>query len=46
VCGHIHEGRGIDTIGRTIVANCGAAFAGHYGRIEFGPEIAVDLRRA
>jgi uncharacterized protein len=27
VCGHIHEGRGVETLGQTTVVNCG--FAGH-----------------
>ena len=46
VCGHIHEGRGIEQLGRTTVVNCGAAFAGHYALAEVGDKVQVELRRA
>ncbi|MCS7303729.1 MAG: metallophosphoesterase [Thermoguttaceae bacterium] len=45
VCGHIHEGRGLDRIGRTWILNCGAASAGNYGLIEVGSELRLQLRR-
>jgi Icc-related predicted phosphoesterase len=30
VCGHIHEGRGTDQVGDTLVVNCGPAYKGMY----------------
>ncbi|HOM18604.1 MAG TPA: metallophosphoesterase family protein [Thermoguttaceae bacterium] len=45
VCGHIHEGRGLDRIGRTWILNCGAASGGSYGVVEIGPELRMELRR-
>ncbi|ASJ12323.1 metallophosphoesterase [Thermococcus thioreducens] len=35
VCGHIHEGRGVDRVGETVVVNPGPLFRGHYAVIEF-----------
>jgi uncharacterized protein len=48
VCGHIHEGRGVDFLGATTVVNCGAAKSGHYAlaEVEEGGRVEVDLRRA
>jgi Icc-related predicted phosphoesterase len=46
VCGHIHEGRGIEHLGRTTVVNCGAAFGGYYALAEVGEAVTVELRRA
>ena len=46
VCGHIHEGRGIDTLGQTTVVNCGPAAAGSYALIELGDDLRVELRKA
>jgi uncharacterized protein len=34
ICGHIHEGRGQDTIGKTKIVNCGQAERGCYALIE------------
>jgi uncharacterized protein len=45
VCGHIHEGRGIAELGRTIVVNCGAAASGSYALVELGPPVRVELRQ-
>ncbi len=52
ICGHIHEARGSERLGRTLVVNCGAANAGHFVRIsmdsiaqETGPHIQVDFLR-
>lgn len=42
LCGHIHESRGTDTIGRTQVANPGPISAGHYALVEVADR--VDLR--
>ncbi|MBM4160103.1 MAG: YfcE family phosphodiesterase [Ignavibacteria bacterium] len=44
VCGHIHEARGIDSIGKTQMVNCGPAGRGHYAVIEVGEGINVTLR--
>jgi uncharacterized protein len=46
VCGHIHEGRGVEQLGRTVVVNCGAAVAGFYALVELGETPAVELRQA
>jgi hypothetical protein len=49
VCGHIHEGRGVETLGRTKVVNCGLAAAGQYALVELaeiGEEVAVMLHVA
>ncbi|WP_297436916.1 metallophosphoesterase [Thermococcus sp.] len=35
VCGHIHEGKGEDRIGETVVVNPGPLFRGYYAVIEF-----------
>jgi len=44
VCGHIHEARGIDRIGRTQVVNCGAAGAGSYAVITIDEAVHIDLK--
>jgi len=46
VCGHIHEARGVERIGRTLVVNCGSGAAGYYAVLELGQQITVDIRRA
>ncbi|MCS7236781.1 MAG: metallophosphoesterase family protein [Thermoguttaceae bacterium] len=38
LCGHIHEGRGVDQIGRTIVVNAGHGARGYYAVVDLGPE--------
>ena len=38
-CGHIHEGRGTDMLGKTAVMNCGTASNGYYGLITIGETI-------
>jgi uncharacterized protein len=43
LCGHIHEARGEDAIGRSKVVNPRPASAGHYALLEVGDEIAVSL---
>jgi hypothetical protein len=42
ICGHIHEGRGKDVIGKTQVINCGPAGKGYYAVIELGEAVAVE----
>lgn len=44
-CGHIHEARGLDRIGRTWVLNCGAASAGNFAIAEISSDIRLQLRR-
>jgi len=46
VCGHIHEARGIDTLGQTTVVNCGPGASGSYALIEMDDAVAVELRKA
>jgi Icc-related predicted phosphoesterase len=43
LCGHIHESRGEDTIGRSKVANPGPARAGHYAVVTLDAKITVSL---
>jgi len=45
ICGHIHEGRGLDRIGQTWVLNCGPAAAGNYGLVEVASELRLELCR-
>lgn len=42
VCGHIHEARGRDAIGKTQIVNCGPAGKGYYAVIELGETIKVE----
>lgn len=44
VCGHIHEARGTDIIGKTQIVNCGPAGKGFYAVIELGEKIKVENR--
>lgn len=44
LCGHIHESRGSDRIGRTQVVNPGPVAAGHYATVEIaGERVTVTL---
>ena len=43
LCGHIHESRGEDEIGRTRVVNPGPAAAGHYAVVEVDETVTVRL---
>lgn len=44
LCGHIHEGRGIEVVGRTTVVNCGFGARGHYALVEADDEhLHVEL---
>lgn len=38
LCGHIHEGRGVDQLGRTVVVNAGHGARGYYAVIDLGVE--------
>lgn len=47
LCGHIHEGRGIETCGKTTVVNCGFGGRGEYAVAEFtGDATKVEIRSA
>jgi putative phosphoesterase len=41
VCGHIHESRGLDTLGKTQMVNCGAAARGYYAIIELTDAVRI-----
>jgi putative phosphoesterase len=43
ICGHIHESRGIDTLGKTQMVNCGAASRGYYAVIEISNGVRIQL---
>ena len=43
VCGHIHESRGIDVLGKTEMVNCGTAARGHYAVIEIADDVNILL---
>lgn len=43
LCGHIHESRGEDTIGRSRIVNPGPALAGHWALVEIGDTVSVTL---
>ncbi len=45
LCGHVHEARGIDRIGDTIIVNTGYAKDGEYVFISLDEEIEVYLRK-
>jgi len=40
VCGHIHEGRGVTTLGRTTVVNPGPAMVGYYAVARVYPDLS------
>jgi len=43
LCGHVHESRGRETLGRTLIVNCGPAIRGFYVMLTIGDEIAAEL---
>ena len=43
ICGHIHEARGLDTLGTTKLVNCGSAGRGYYAVIELGEDVSISL---
>jgi Icc-related predicted phosphoesterase len=43
LCGHIHESRGTDTIGRSSIVNPGPVGAGHFALLDVGDAISVSL---
>ncbi len=42
VCGHIHEARGTDRLGKTQLINCGAAGDGYYAVVRIDADITVE----
>lgn len=44
VCGHIHESRGLDRIGNTIMVNPGPLAWGYYAIIDIGEDVKVSLK--
>jgi len=44
VCGHIHEARGEDAIGKSRIVNCGQASLGNYTVMVTSPELSVELK--
>ncbi len=44
VCGHIHEARGLDAIGKTQIVNCGQAGKGYYALVRLGDTVTVEVR--
>ncbi len=45
LCGHIHEARGKDQIGKTVVVNPGPVMRGYYAVIEVGEKVGVSFER-
>jgi len=43
LCGHIHESRGADAIGRSRIVNPGPVTAGHYAVVDLDGEVNVRL---
>lgn len=44
ICGHIHEARGTDKIGKSQIVNCGQAGKGYYAVITLGDQVTVEVR--
>ncbi len=42
ICGHIHEGRGVDRIVASEIINCGPTASGFYGVISIGEDVVVQ----
>ena len=43
LCGHIHESRGREALGKTLIVNCGAAIRGYYVTLTIEDKIALEL---
>jgi Icc-related predicted phosphoesterase len=43
LCGHVHEARGMDELGKSRVVNPGPAAAGHYALVAIDEEVSVRL---
>lgn len=44
ICGHIHESRGIDVLGKTQMVNCGPAGKGSYAVITIDERATIELK--
>ncbi len=44
ICGHIHEARGVDSIGDTQMVNCGPAAKGSYAILTINGTVRVECR--
>ncbi|MBI5472231.1 MAG: metallophosphoesterase [Ignavibacteriae bacterium] len=44
ICGHIHEARGVDVIGRSQIVNCGPVGKGCYVLITVDDQISISLK--
>jgi hypothetical protein len=44
VCGHIHEARGMDRLGKSVLVNCGPAGRGYYVSMVIDQTITVENR--
>jgi len=44
ICGHIHESRGEDMVGKTHIVNCGQAMKGYYCVVDFSGKMMVEIR--
>lgn len=45
LCGHIHEGRGVDYLCNTVVVNPGSARRGYYALVRLDEKVNVELNR-
>ncbi|MGB5875335.1 MAG: metallophosphoesterase [Bacteroidota bacterium] len=45
ICGHIHEARGEDSLGKTTLVNCGQAGKGYYVIVDVNDEITISMRQ-
>lgn len=43
ICGHMHESRGIDRIGRSLIVNVGESWKGYLALIDLGESIRIKL---
>lgn len=44
ICGHIHEARGIDRIGRTVIVNTGPLKQGYYAQINIAEKNKINVK--
>ena len=42
ICGHIHEARGRDSLGKSNIVNCGSAASGFYATVDINKTIVVQ----
>ena len=46
LCGHVHESRGVERVGETVVVNAGPLKSGYYAVVEYGGPGRVEVRQA